>query len=86
MKKLIAFNFTIIYYKRAKNLVDGLFRRSNFKDDNELSTTRHQLLLNFLFKFQEYLKGTKNNLTKKQNIDFNETLLFRNVLNLIKAL
>ena len=41
IEKLAAFNFTIIYRERAKNLVDNLSRRSDFKDDNELFTTRH---------------------------------------------
>ena len=82
MKKLIAFNFTIIYYKRAKNLVDGLFRRSDFKDNNELSTTRRQFFPNFLSKFQKHLKDTKNDLTEEQSIDSSKTPLFRNVLNL----
>ena len=41
MKKLTAFNFIIIYRKKAKNPIDGLSRRPDFKDNNELSTTRH---------------------------------------------
>ncbi len=65
MEKLIAFNFTIIYCKKAKNLVNGLSRRSNFKDNNKLSIMRYQPLLNFLSKFQEYLEGIKNNLIKE---------------------
>ena len=65
MKELTAFDFTIIYYKRAKNPIDGLSRRSNFKNDNELSITKYQPLSNFLSKFQEYLKDTKNNLVKE---------------------
>ena len=51
IEKLIAFDFTIIYYKKAKNLIDNLSQRSNFKDNNELSITRRQPLLNFLSKF-----------------------------------
>ncbi len=86
MEKLIAFDFTIIYCKRAKNLIDGLFRRSNFKDDSELSATRHQFFLSFLFKFQEYLGGTKNDPAEEQSIDFGKTLLFGSVLNLIRVL
>ena len=65
MEKLIAFDFTIIYCKEAKNLIDGLFRQSDFKNDNELFTTRRQLLLNFLSKFQKYLKGTKSDPAKE---------------------
>src|SRR6266699_6984500 len=55
IEKLIAFNFIIIYYKKAKNPINGLFRQFNFKDNNELFTTKRQSLLNFLSKFQEYL-------------------------------
>ena len=40
IEELIAFDFTIIYYKEAKNLIDGLSRRPDFKDDNELFTMR----------------------------------------------
>ena len=86
MKELIAFDFIIIYCKGIKNLIDGLFQRSNFKDDNELFTTKRQPLLNFLSKFQKHLKNIKNNPIKKQNIDFNKTPLSKNILNLIKAL
>ncbi len=86
MKKLIAFDFTIIYYEEAKNLIDSLFRRFDFKDDNKLFITRRQFLLNFLSKFQEYLKDVKNDLVKEQNIDSNETFLLGNVLNLTRAL
>ncbi len=78
------FDFTIIYCKRAKNLIDSLFRRSNFKDDNELFVTKRQPLLNFLSKFQEHLEGAKNNPTKEQSIDSDETPLFKNVLSLTK--
>ena len=80
---MIAFDFIIIYRKKTKNLIDGLFRRFDFKDDNELFTTRRQLLSNFLSKFQEYLGNTKNNLIEEQSIDSDETLLFKSVLNLI---
>ena len=83
---MATFNFTIIYYKKAKNLIDGLSRQSDFKDNNELFITKHQLLLNFLSKFQKHLKNTKNNPIKKQNIDSNKIPLFKNVLNLIKTL
>ena len=86
MEELATFDFTIIYYKEAKNLINGLSRRSNFKDDNELSTTKCQPFLSFLFKFQKYLEDIKNDSIKKQSIDFNKTLLFKNVLNLIKIL
>ena|SRR6266699_790705 len=85
IKKLATFNFTIIYCKKAKNLTDNLSRRPDFKNNNELSTTKHQPLSNFLSKFQEHLEGTKNDPTKEQNIDFNKTPLPRNVLNLIEA-
>ncbi len=85
IEKLTVFNFTIIYCKKAKNLIDSLVQRSNFKDNNKLSTTKYQLFLNFLSKFQEYLKDTKIDPIKKQNIDFNKTLLFKNVLNLIET-
>jgi len=60
MEELTAFDFIIIYCKRAKNLTDSLSQRSNFKDDNKLFTTRRQLFLNFLSKFQEHLGGMKN--------------------------
>ncbi len=40
MEKLTAFNFIIIYCKKAKNPVNNLFRRSDFKDNNELFTTK----------------------------------------------
>ena len=86
IKELIAFDFTIIYRKKAKNPINGLFRRFNFKDDNKLSTMKRQPLLNFLSKFQKHLKNTKNDLTKKQNINSNETPLLKNVLNLIGTL
>ena len=82
---MTVFNFIIIYYKKVKNLIDNLSRRPDFKDDNKLSTTKYQPLLNFLFKFQEYLRDTKNNPIEKQNIDFNKTFLFENVLNLIEV-
>ena len=85
IKELITFNFTNIYYKKIKNLINNLFRRSDFKDDNELSTIRRQLLLNFLFKFQKHLKNIKSNLIEEQNIDFNKTPLLRSVLSLIRA-
>jgi len=83
MEKLTTFDFTIIYCKRVKNLINGLSRRSDFKDDNELSITRRQLLSNFLSKFQKHLEDTKNDPVKEQNIDFDETFLFKTVLNLI---
>ena len=83
---MVAFNFTIIYCEKVKNLINGLSRRSNFKDNNKLFTTKHQPFLNFLFKFQEHLKDTKNDLVEEQNIDFNEISLLRNVLNLVRAL
>ncbi len=85
IKELITFNFTNIYYKKIKNLINNLFRRSDFKDDNELSTIRRQLLLNFLFKFQKHLKNIKSNLIEEQNIDFNKTSLFKSVLNLVET-
>ncbi len=65
MEELTAFDFIIIYYEKAKNLIDGLSRRPDFKDDNKLSTMKCQLLLNFLFKFQKYLKSTKNDLVEE---------------------
>ncbi len=40
IEELIAFDFTIIYYKGIKNLVDGLSRRFDFKDNNELFTMK----------------------------------------------
>ncbi len=40
MEELIAFNFIIIYYKKAKNLANGLSRQSDFKDNNELFATK----------------------------------------------
>jgi len=82
---LTAFDFTIIYYKKVKNLIDSLFQRLDFKDNNELFTIKRQLLPNFLFKFQEYLKDTKNDLIEEQNIDSNKTPLSRNILNLAGA-
>ncbi len=82
IEELTAFNFTIIYYKKAKNPINGLSRQSDFKDNNELSTTKHQLLPNFLSKFQKHLKDTKSDPIEEQNIDFDKTLLFENVLNL----
>ena len=82
---MAAFNFTIIYYKKAKNPTNGLSRRSDFKDDSELSTTKRQPFPNFLSKFQEHLKDTKNDPIEEQNIDSDETPLFKNVLNLIGA-
>jgi len=51
MEKLIAFDFTIIYCERVKNLIDSLFRRFDFKDNNELFAIKYQSFLNFLFKF-----------------------------------
>ena len=86
MKELTTFDFTIIYYKRVKNLINSLSRRFDFKDNNELSTTRYQPLLNFLSKFQEHLGDIKNDPIEEQNIDSNETPLFGNVLNLIETL
>ncbi len=86
MEELTTFNFTIIYYKKVKNLINGLFRQPDFKDDNKLSTIKRQSLLNFLSKFQKHLKNTKNNPVKKQNIDFDKTSLSKNVLNLVEAL
>ncbi len=82
---MTAFDFTIIYYKKVKNLIDSLFQRLDFKDNNELFTIKRQLLPNFLFKFQEYLKDTKNDLIEEQNIDSNKTPLSRNILNLAGA-
>ena len=61
IEKLIAFNFTIIYCKKAKTPINSLSQRSDFKDNNELSITKRQFLLNFLSKFQEHLKDAKNN-------------------------
>ncbi len=84
IEELAAFDFTIIYYKEVKNPIDNLFRRLDFKDNNELFITRCQPLLNFLSKFQEYLKDIKSDPIKKQNIDFDKTFLFENVLNLIE--
>jgi len=86
IKELVAFDFTIIYYKKAKNPINSLSRQPDFKDDSELSTTKRQLLLNFLFKFQKHLRDVKSNPIKKQNIDFNETLLFKSVLSLVGIL
>ena len=51
MEKLVAFNFTIIYYKKAKNPINNLFQQSNFKDNNKLFITKYQPFLNFLSKF-----------------------------------
>ncbi len=82
---MIIFDFIIIYYKRVKNPTNSLFRQPNFKDNNELSTTKYQLFPNFLFKFQKYLEKAKNNLIKEQSIDSNEILLSKNVLNLIET-
>ena len=65
MEELTTFNFTVIYCKRIKNLINGLFRQPDFKDDNELSITKRQLFPNFLFKFQEHLKNTKNDPVEK---------------------
>ncbi len=65
MEKLATFDFTIIYCKEAKNPIDGLSRRSNFKDDSELSTTKRQFISNFLSKFQEHLKDIKSDLVKE---------------------
>src|SRR6266699_2316114 len=85
MEKLTIFDFIIIYCKKAKNLVNGISRQPDFKDDNELSITKHQFLPNFLSKFQKHLEDVKNDPIKEQNIDSNETLLPRNVLNLAEA-
>ncbi len=60
IKELTAFDFTIIYCKEAKNPIDSLFRRPDFKDDSELSVMRRQPFLNFLFKFQKHLKIAKS--------------------------
>jgi len=84
MEELITFDFMIIYCKRVKNLVDGLFRRPDFKDDSELFIIKCQSFSNFLSKFQEYLEGIKSDPVEKQSIDFDETLLFGSVLNLVK--
>ena len=65
MKELTTFDFTIIYYKKAKNFINNLSRRFDFKDNNKLFITKRQLFLNFLSKFQEYLGNIKNNLIKK---------------------
>ncbi len=83
---MTTFDFTIIYYKRAKNPINGLFQRFDFKDNSELFTMRRQPFSNFLSKFQEHLKNINNNLIKEQNIDFNKTSLFKNILNLVKTL
>jgi len=83
---LTTFDFTIIYHKREKKLVNGLSQRPDFKDNSELFTTKRQFLLNLLSKFQKYLGNTKNNPVEKQNIDSNKTPLFKNILNLIGAL
>ena len=40
MEELAAFDFTIIYYKEVKNPIDNLFRRLDFKDNNELFTMK----------------------------------------------
>ncbi len=85
IKELTTFDFTIIYYKKAKNLIDSLFRRLNFKDDNELFIMKRQLFSNFLFKFQEHLEDAKSNPVKEQSIDSNETSLSGNVLSLAKT-
>ncbi len=60
IEELATFDFTIIYCERAKNLVDGLFQRPNFKDDSELSMTKCQFFPSFLSKFQEYLGDAKS--------------------------
>jgi len=86
MEELAAFDFTIIYRKGAKNLIDGLSRQPNFKDDNELFTIRRQFFPSFLSKFQKYLRDVKNDPIEEQSIDFGETLLFKNVLNLVGVL
>ncbi len=65
MKESVTFDFTIIYYKEAKNLINGLFRRFNFKDNNKLFIMRCQPFLNFLSKFQKHLKDMKNDLAKE---------------------
>ncbi len=46
---------------------------------------KRQPLPNFLFKFQEHLRNTKNDPIEKQNIDSGKTFLFRSVLNLIET-
>ncbi len=51
IEELITFDFTIIYCKKVKNLIDNLSRRLDFKDNNKLSVIRRQFLLSFLFKF-----------------------------------
>ncbi len=86
IEELTTFNFIIIYRKKAKNPINDLSQQFNFKDDSELSATKHQPLLNFLSKFQEHLKDTKNDLAKKQSINSNKTPLLKNVLNLIGTL
>src|SRR6266699_5647963 len=85
MKDLITFNLIIIYYKKAKNLINNLFQRPNFKDNSKLSITKYKPLSNFLSKFQEHLENAKNDLVKKQSIDFNEILLLETILNLVGA-
>ena len=47
---------------------------------------KRQPFPNFLFKFQEHLKGIKNDPVEKQSIDSNKTPLSRSVLNLIETL
>ncbi len=86
IEKLTTFDFTIIYREGAKNPTNGLSRRPDFKDDNELFTTRCQLLPNFLSKFQEHLKGAKSDPVEEQSINSGKTLLLRNVLSLIRIL
>ncbi len=86
IEELIAFNFIIIYYKKAKNLIDSLSRRSDFKDNNELFTMKRQPLLNFLSKFQKHLEDAKNDPIEEQSIDSNEIPLFENILNLVEIL
>ncbi len=66
MEELITFDFTIIYYKKVKNPINGLSRRSDFKDNNELSITKYQSFLNFLSKFKEHLEDVKNDLLKNR--------------------
>ncbi len=83
---MVVFNFTIIYCKEAKNPIDDLFRRFDFKDNSELSVIKRQPLPNFLSKFQEYLGDMKNNPIEEQNINSDKTFLFENVLNLVKTL
>ncbi len=85
IEELTTFNFMIIYYKRVKNPVNGLFWWFDFKDNNKLSTTKRQPLSNFLSKFQKHLEGVKNDLIEEQSIDSGEIPLLGNVLSLVEA-